>query len=176
MKVLCKERGYKKYSALKKPQLIDLLGTPLPVKVEKNNPSKPINSLIDAMNKKSKRNSKKSKSQPAVIAKIKKSGFAIKRNSFGNFEHEPTHFVLDNATKTVTGKQNPDGSIDTLSAEDINVCNQYKFTYILPDNLGADETVEKEEVEELDEEVDVEYEEVDVEYEEYEEYEEEIVA
>lgn len=59
----------------------------------------------------------------------------IHRNQFGNFEHAETTFVFNNKTQKVIGKQNKNGDIDVLSKDDIDVCNKYKFSYNIPENL-----------------------------------------
>ena len=90
-----------------------------------------------------------------LVAKVP--SIAIKRNQFQNFEHEETSFVFDNKEKKVYGKQNPDGSISPLTKDDINLCNKYKFTYIIPDNLYSKNTkTEDEDLEELDDDINVE--------------------
>lgn len=61
----------------------------------------------------------------------------IARNSFGNFQHEETGLVFDRNSKQVLGKQNPNGQIDPLTLETIELCNKFKFKYVLPDNLNA---------------------------------------
>lgn len=89
----------------------------------------------------------------------------IHRNQFGNFEHAETTFVFNNKTQKVIGKQNKNGDIDVLSKDDIDICNKYKFSYILPENLdlksnadvhvdGIDEDEEEFEYEEDEEMVD----------------------
>lgn len=112
-----------------------------------------------------------------LVAKIP--SIAIKRNKFNNYEHEETSFVFDNKEKKVYGKQNPDGSISQLSKEDINVCNKYKFAYVIPDNLDTNSNKADDEVEEyieddLDDDVDADEDELEEVEEEEEEFEEEI--
>ena len=82
-----------------------------------------------------------------LVAKIP--SIAIKRNKFQNFEHEETSFVFDK-DKKVYGKQNPDGSIDPLLKEDINLCNKYKFLYIIPNNLDDKSNKSDNEIEDID--------------------------
>ena len=79
------------------------------------------------------------KSQESINTKLvaKVPIIAIKRNKFNNYEHEETSFVFDNKDKKVYGKQNEDGSISQLTKDDINLCNKYKFTYVIPDNLDT---------------------------------------
>ena len=88
-----------------------------------------------------------------LIAKIP--SIPIKRNKFDNFEHEETSFVFDK-DKKVYGKQNSDGSIKPLSKEDIDLCNKYKFSYYIPDNLDKKTSLKDIEVEELDDDVEEE--------------------
>lgn len=59
----------------------------------------------------------------------------ISRNKFGNYEDKDTHFIFDVSTKNVIGKQEENGSISILSKEDIFVCKEKRFSYVLPDNL-----------------------------------------
>lgn len=76
---------------------------------------------------------------------------SIHKNHFGNFEHAETGFILNKSQKVI-GKQNPDGSIDDLTTEDIDLCNKYKFSYIVPSNLDKKLTLDAVKVDELDEE------------------------
>ena len=93
----------------------------------------------------------------------------LTKNKFGNFEDAETHFVFNEKTKKVFGKQNPDGSISSLTVEDINICNKFKLAFDVPTNLKQEEG-DKAELAELDEE---DEEEVEVEIEEDDEEEEE---
>lgn len=72
-----------------------------------------------------------------IVEKIKTSitNIVIKKNKFGNYEHEPTKMVFNKATKTVVGKQMENGNIVELTTEDINICNEYKFKYKLPEKI-----------------------------------------
>ena len=75
---------------------------------------------------------------------------AIRRNQHGNHEHPDTSLVFDKKTKKAIGKQNEDGTIDDLTLEDIDVCNQWKFQYVLPSNLDKKTELKDVKVEELD--------------------------
>ena len=86
--------------------------------------------------------------------------------------HEETSLVFNNKTQKVYGKQNPDGTVSDLTPEDINLCNKYKFSYYIPDNLDKKSNMKDVELKELDDEDELE-EEVEEEYDEYEEEEEE---
>lgn len=97
---------------------------------------------------------KKSEPKPTIIKKISASQpvFNIRRNKFNNYEDVNTGFVFNNLSKKVIGKQNPDGTVSDLTKEDINICNKYKFQYVLPTNLDKNTKTEDVKVEELDEE------------------------
>ena len=75
----------------------------------------------------------------------------LTKNKFGNFEDAETHFVFHEKTKKVFGKQNPDGTISSLTVEDINICNKFKLAFDVPTNLKQEEN-DKTELAELDEE------------------------
>lgn len=77
--------------------------------------------------------------------------FNIRRNKFNNYEDINTGFVFDNLSKKVIGKQSPDGTVLELTKEDINICNKYKFQFVLPTNLDKNTKVEDVKVEELEE-------------------------
>ena len=120
---------------------------------------------------------------------------AIRRNKYGNHEHPDTKFVFDKKTKKAIGKQKDDGTIEDLTEDDIDLCNQWKFQYVISDNLDKKTKLTDVKVDELDDEIlesddDVEDEEEipveeeivedelledDEEYEEEEEYEDEEV-
>lgn len=112
----------------------------------------------ESIQEKAKAKPTKTKS-PVTATVIKKLSNAnttipIRKNSHGNHEHPETSFVFDPKTKKVTGKQNENGQVDPLTEEDIDICNKYKFSYMLPDNLDSNTKLEDEHVEELDEEDD----------------------
>lgn len=95
-----------------------------------------------------------SKDPPVVknlVAKIPT--VPIRRNQFGNFEHPETSLVFNNKTQKVFGKQNDDGTVEDLTPEDIDICNKYKFSYQLPENLDKKLDLADVKVEELEEEL-----------------------
>lgn len=129
---------------------------------------------------------------PSILEAIKASSGShiITKNKFGNYMHEQTGLVFKSAIDhKIIGRQGDDGSIIQLTSDDINICNQYKFDYILPENLDMSVNLKDVKVAELDEGAapksddsegeesgdDVEVEELieddedDIEYEEYEE-------
>ena len=103
---------------------------------------------------------------------------SIMRNKYDNLEHNETNFVFDKKTKKVIGKQK-DGFVEELTEQDIDLCNKYKFQYVLPVNLNKN-TKDVEDVEDVDEVVEDEEEEVEeveeVDEEEVEEVDEEEVV
>ena len=78
---------------------------------------------------------------------------AIRRNKYGNHEHPETNFIFDKKTKKAIGKQNEDGTIEDLTEEDIDVCNQWKFQYVISDNLDKKTKLGDVKVDELDDEI-----------------------
>jgi hypothetical protein len=88
----------------------------------------------------------KEKTKPNnVIKKIKSSldSIIIKKNKWDNYEHTPTGFIFNPNTKVVIGKQEGDGGVVQLNKTDITICNQYKFKYNLPSNLGNEDDEEE---------------------------------
>lgn len=138
IQAICRQRGLKCTGT--KEQLIALLlskDTKLPVKKEvvskKTEPIKKVPSTPVAQ--------KLVSSIPTV---------AIRRNQHGNHEHPETSFVFDKKTKKAIGKQNEDGTIEDLTSEDIDICNQWKFQYVLPNNLDKKTNLNDVKVDELD--------------------------
>ena len=138
IQAICRQRGLKCTGT--KEQLIALLlskDTKLPVKKEvvskKAEPIKKVPSTPVAQ--------KLVSSIPTV---------AIRRNQHGNHEHPETSFVFDKKTKKAIGKQNEDGTIEDLTSEDIDICNQWKFQYVLPNNLDKKTNLNDVKVDELD--------------------------
>lgn len=116
----CKAKGLKTTGT--KQELIDRLtnGASTPVAV----PEKKV---------------QKKSSEPPVITKVQNTiqTVQIKKNSFGNFEHSESGLVFDKVSQKVIGKQNASGKVDSLTDEDIEVCNKYKFSYQVPENLNV---------------------------------------
>lgn len=131
---LCKMRGLK--STGKKQELIDRLSGSAPATaVTTSSPAQaaaptPVN------------NTKKKAPEDSVPKAVKLvqstlQPVCIKKNSFGNFENAETGFVFDKITQKVIGKQNKSGAIDALNDSDIEVCNKFKFKFVIPENLNA---------------------------------------
>jgi hypothetical protein len=78
---------------------------------------------------------------------------AIRRNKYGNHEHPDTKFIFDKKTTKAIGKQNEDGTIEDLTEDDIDVCNQWKFQYVISDNLDKKTKLTDVKVDELDDEI-----------------------
>jgi hypothetical protein len=164
---------------LSKPELIEMC------KSKKLKVSGSKNDLINRIilnETQNKQQQVKTLEQQTVIKKLveKIPKLEIKKNAFGNYEHKETSFIFDSKTQKVYGKQNQDGNIDELSSEDIDLCNKYKFSYLIPNNLDKKINILDVKVDELDDDVELEedleeeYEyEVDDEIEEEEEFYEE---
>jgi hypothetical protein len=142
-----KQKIVNSLSRLTKPELVELCKTKnLKVKGTKAE-------LIEILsNDESKKITVKSSENinSKLVAKIP--SIAVKRNKFNNFEDEKTSFIF-NKEKRVYGKQNSDGSVCPLTKDDIHLCNQYKFSYVIPDNLDSKNN---DELEELDDDVNLE--------------------
>lgn len=137
---LCKARGFKTTGT--KDQLIGALTG------KSVEPAKPA-----AKTAASKAKQQQAPPTPPVKKVIQASvpTIQLRRNDFGNCEHRETGLVFDTDTKQVIGKQNKDGTIDSLTDEDIDTCNKYKFLYVIPTNLDRNKSDLKHvEVEELD--------------------------
>ena len=61
----------------------------------------------------------------------------IKRNGYGMYEHAPTGLIFNKDTKVVIGRHDGCGNMEALEAVDVEVCLQYKFAYVLPENLES---------------------------------------
>jgi len=78
---------------------------------------------------------KKKKRSPNRMPQIPISSIQIKKNSHGNYEHPETKLVFDKDSRQVIGKQQEDGTINALGEEDIQQCDQFKFTYQVPEKI-----------------------------------------
>ena len=92
----------------------------------------------------------------------------IRRNAL-NYEHPEHHFVFDKVTEVVVGIQLDNGTVKDLDEESIELCNKYKYKYVLHDNLDKntksindiklnvdedeDDIIEDDDIEELEEEI-----------------------
>ena len=139
LKKLCKDRGLK-LTGTKAVLLQRLLGN----KEAETVPKK----------KETKSTTKNNQKTPKIIKKLQTniSTMVIRRNAHGNLEHSESSLVFDRKTKKVIGKQSDDGSILPITKEDINICNKYKFDYILPENLDVNKGLDDVKVEELEDE------------------------
>lgn len=78
---------------------------------------------------------KKKKRSPNRMPQIPISSIQIKKNAHGNYEHPETNLVFDKDSRQVIGKQKGDGTINPLCEEDIQQCDQFKFTYRIPEKI-----------------------------------------
>jgi len=98
----------------------------------------------NAKSAKSKKIQDEAESEMNAIKKLNdnKPQVIIKRNSFGNYEHKDTSLVMNKDTRKIIGKQQEDGTISTLTAEDIDNCKLFKLGYDLPSNLVSEKDKE----------------------------------
>ena len=78
---------------------------------------------------------KKKKRSPNRMPQIPISSIQIKKNSYGNYEHPETRLIFDKDSRQVIGKQQEDGTINPLGEQDIQQCDQFKFTYLVPEKI-----------------------------------------
>jgi|UniRef100_A0A6C0J1Z7 hypothetical protein len=100
--------------------------------------------------------SKKVETESPAIKKVTSTltTIPIRRNQFNNYEHPETSMVFDIKTKKVVGKQQDDGSVSSLTSEDIENCKKFKFEYVIPENLDSKTGLDDEKIDELEEEED----------------------
>jgi hypothetical protein len=79
----------------------------------------------------------------------------VRRNKFGNWEHQGSGILIDRDTRKAYGKQNNDGSVSPLTSEDICLCKTVGFKYLLPDNISSNDNDDNEEEEDEDEDLDI---------------------
>ena len=65
----------------------------------------------------------------------------LEMNEYGNFEHRPTNFCFDRITKKVFGKQVGD-KVLILTKEDIELCKEYFFDFLIPETFREEEEKE----------------------------------
>ena len=78
---------------------------------------------------------KKKKRSPNRMPNIPISSIHITKNVHNNYEHPETKLVFEKESKQVIGKQQDDGTITALTEEDIQVCDQFKFSYKMPEKI-----------------------------------------
>ncbi len=79
----------------------------------------------------------------------------VRRNKFGNWEHQGSGILIDRDTRRAFAKQNPDGTQSPLTSEDIELCKSIGFKYVLPDNITSNENDEEDYEEDEDEDLDI---------------------
>jgi hypothetical protein len=144
-----------------KEQVINLNDEISKLKEKKKKSPSPSRLAEGSKEKKSKSPSKPSPPPPVPSRIAEDSKIAIKKNKFGNFEHNSTGFLF-NSSKKVYGRQKDDGSIIPLTKEDIDLCKSSKFPYEVIVKQEEEQVVIKvEEVEEVNEDEEHEDEEHD---------------
>jgi hypothetical protein len=86
----------------------------------------------------------------ALVPQVRK--IVIARNAEGQWEWEG--LVFDEKTKNVVGRRGEGGVVCPLQRQDIEVCKQHKFRYLLPDILNERPDATRETVVSSDEEED----------------------
>jgi hypothetical protein len=77
----------------------------------------------------------------------------VSRNKWGNYEHKDTGLVF-NQDHLIYAKQSNDGTLVNLTPEDIEACKQYKFEWLLPENLNWNKkSLDDVKIEELDDDI-----------------------
>lgn len=77
----------------------------------------------------------------------------VSRNKWGNYEHHETSLVF-NQDHIVYAKQDNDGTLNNLTPDDIETCKQYKFEWLLPENLNWNKkSLDDVKIEELDNDI-----------------------
>jgi hypothetical protein len=147
------------YSKMNKAELIEICkGKGIKVSGTKNELIERLlnGGCVSSKNDKSDKNVKITSSEPEIIKKLvsKLPTISISRNKFGNYEHSETSFVFNNKNKKVLGKQNHDGTISSLTKEDIDICNKYKFSYEIPENLDSNKNNADIDIDELEDKED----------------------
>lgn len=79
----------------------------------------------------------------------------VRRNKFGNWEHQGSGILIDRDTRRAFAKQNPDGSQSPLTSEDIDLCKSIGFKYVLPDNIVSNENDDDEDEDMEDDDLDI---------------------
>ena len=128
------EDSNKKYSKMKKTELVSICES------KKLNSKGTKQELINRIIKKEVKGED-------IVEKLDMSlnSIVIKKNKFGNYLHSPTKFVFNKDTKCVIGKEIENGEVLSLDANDIDICNKYKFKYVMPDDLNVNKNNEDDE-------------------------------
>jgi len=87
----------------------------------------------------------------------------VRRNKFGNWEHQGSGILIDRDTRRAFSKQNSDGTQSPLTSEDIELCKSIGFKYVLPDNISSNENEENEDEEDEDLDIDEDIDDEDME-------------
>ena len=56
----------------------------------------------------------------------------VKKNRFGNFEHQPSRILFDPASQCAYGVQQSNGDILKLDKEHISLCIENGWSYFVP--------------------------------------------
>ena len=131
LEALCRAHNHKVSGS--KQELIDRLsGAKSSTEVKEKEKKEPIKKMTRA----------DVASSPAVKNLVSQTNvIPIRTNAFGNLEHPETSLVFNRKTEHVIGKQNDDGTICSLTDEDIQLCKKFKFKFDVPENLDTNENL-----------------------------------
>lgn len=150
LQALCKEKGIKGYSGLKKAQLIDLLTTGACAKDIKSGSAGTagaISSLYQGLRAKAKKPSKavaakKDANARAIVARLRDKGYMqvacleIHKNDKGHFEYRNTGLVFNQLSRQINAKIHRDGNLHPLSKVDIEYCIANSLPFEIPENMN----------------------------------------
>lgn len=131
---------YTRYNKMKKPELISICNE----KGFMNKGSKPelIKYIMDEVKQEKVISKpppdKKGAPKLTKVLDSKASAIVIRRNKYGNYEHEESSIVFDHKTKKAIGTQKDDGSIVSFTKEDISNCKKFNFDYDIPDSFETE--------------------------------------
>jgi hypothetical protein len=153
LKTLCKEKGLP-VSGTKAELVARLTGEPIAksTATTTNTTGKPVSKSTT----KPKTKPVSTLQKPVFQQFLDQKPMVIKRNVHGNFEHPETHLVFSQ-NKKIIGVQNPSGTIDPLTVDDIQ--NVYKYHFELEEGvrvqdkstnpIAKDESLKEKRVQEL---------------------------
>jgi hypothetical protein len=126
---------------------------------DKKDVKKPAATKKAAASTSAKKKAEQKEAESVAVNNLKDTapGFRVSINKWRNYEVGGTGLVMDRPSEQVVGRQNSDGSVATLTVDDIEICKNYGLSYKLPPNMSSSE--DKDENESDDEELEDEPEE-----------------
>jgi hypothetical protein len=123
---------------------------------DKKDVKKPAASKKGAASTSAKKKTEQKESESAAVNSLKDTapGFKVSINKWRNYEVGGTGLVMDRPSEQVVGRQNSDGSVATLTVDDIEICKNYGLNYKLPPNMSSTEDKDEDEDDEEEPEED----------------------